>query len=100
MSTRRSGRGFDNTTAVLALPLHYRQRLRTTNSVERLNAEIRRRQRVIRIFPNCEAAVHLLAALLMEQDEAWTKGHRYFDMMAYWHWRSTNQEVAPLPHTA
>jgi putative transposase len=93
-------RGFDDATAVLALPLHYRRRLRTTNGVERLNEEIRRRERVIRIFPNREAAVRLLGALLLEQDEAWTTGHRYFDMTAYWHWRSTNEEEASLPHTA
>ncbi len=42
---------FDDITAVLALPLKYRKRLRTTNGVERLNQEIRRRERVIRIFP-------------------------------------------------
>ena len=93
-------RGFDDTTAVLALPLHYRRRLRTTNGVERLNAEIRRRERVIRIFPNREAAVRLLGALLLEQDEAWTTGHRYFDMTAYWHWRSANQEEGSLAHSA
>ncbi len=45
-------RGFDDATAVLALPAPYRVRLRTTNGVERLNEEIRRRERVIRIFPN------------------------------------------------
>lgn len=44
--------GFDDATAVIAFPEKYRKRLRTTNSVERLNEEIRRRERVIRIFPN------------------------------------------------
>ncbi len=80
-------RGFDDATAVLALPEPYRQRLRTTNAVERLNEEIRRRERVIRIFPNRESVVRLLGALLMEQDEAWTTGKRYFDMTTYWHER-------------
>jgi transposase-like protein len=77
-------RGFDDATAVLALPLHYRQRLRTSNGVERLNEEIRRRERVIRIFPSRESAIRVLGALLLEQDEAWSTGHRYFDMTAYW----------------
>ena len=90
----------EDATAILALPLHYRRRLRTTNGVERLNEEIRRCERVIRIFPNRESAVRLLGALLIEQDEAWATGHRYFDMTAYWHWRSTNQEEVPLPHSA
>jgi transposase-like protein len=80
-------RGFDDATAILALPELYRQRLRTTNAVERLNEEVRRRERVIRIFPNRDAVVRLLGALLMEQDEAWTTGKRYFDMTAYWQWR-------------
>jgi putative transposase len=56
-------------------------------AIERLNEEIRRRERVIRIFPNRESALRLLGALLMEQDEAWTTGKRYFDMGAYWQWR-------------
>jgi transposase-like protein len=80
-------RGFDDATAVLALPEPYRRRLRTTNAVERLNEEIRRRERVLRIFPNRESAIRLLGALLMEQDEAWTTGKRYLDMSAYWQWR-------------
>ncbi|MDR9769168.1 transposase [Acetomicrobium sp.] len=48
-----------------------RKRLRTTNGQERLNQEIRRRERVIRIFPNCESALRRVRALLMEQDETW-----------------------------
>jgi transposase-like protein len=80
-------RGFDDATAVLALPAVYRQRLRTNNGVERLNEEIRRRERVIRIFPNRESAVRLMGALLLELDEQWSTGHRYLDMQAYWQWR-------------
>jgi putative transposase len=44
--------GFDDATVVLALPERHRRRLGTTTSVERFNEEIRRRERVIRIFPN------------------------------------------------
>jgi putative transposase len=91
-------RGFDDATAVLALPAAYRKRLRTTNGVERLNEEIRRRERVIRIFPNREAAMRLLGALLMEQDEGWSTGKRYLDMTAYWQWREAGhaaQEGGP-----
>jgi putative transposase len=57
-----------------------RRRLRTTNGVERLNEEIRRWERVIRILPNRESALRLLGALLMEMNEKWTTGHRYLDM--------------------
>jgi putative transposase len=94
-------RGFDDATAILALPEPYRRRLRTTNAVERLNEEVRRRERVIRIFPNREAVIRLLGALLMEHDETWTTGKRYFEMTAYWQWRSHLAEQEELQqHTA
>jgi len=75
---------FDDITAVLILPLKYRKRLRTTNSVERLNQEVRRRERVIRIFPNEASVIRLMGALLMEQHEKWQTGRKYFDMDLYY----------------
>ncbi|HEV2236451.1 MAG TPA: IS256 family transposase [Ktedonobacterales bacterium] len=99
-------RGFDDATAVLALPTPYRKRVRTTNGVERLNEEIRRRERVIRIFPNRDSVIRLVGALLMEQDEVWTTGRRYFDMTEFWQWRECLPRQAPLfqevpmPHSA
>jgi transposase-like protein len=79
--------GFDDAVAVLNLPEQYRKRLRTTNGIERLNEEVRRRERVIRIFPNIESAERLLGALLMEKDEAWSTDRQYFDMRAYLDWK-------------
>jgi hypothetical protein len=76
--------GFDDATAVLALSEPYRRRLRTSNGMERLNEEVRRRERVIRIFPNRESAIRLLGAVVMERHEQWTTGHRYLDMGSYW----------------
>lgn len=58
--------GLEDSIAVLNLPEYYRKRLRTTNSVERLNEEIRRRERVIRIFPNQDSAIRLIGVLLVE----------------------------------
>ncbi len=81
--------GLEAATQVLVLPEVYRRRLRTTNMLERLNEEIRRRERVIRIFPNDASAVRLVGALLAEQHETWLSGRRYFDMEAYWHWKRT-----------
>ena len=92
--------GFEEATAVLSLPERYRKRLRTTNGMERLNAEIRRRERVIRIFPNRASAERLLGALLMEQDESWSTGRVYLEMSEYWRWRETRERAtsaaAPL----
>lgn len=71
---------FDDITAVMALSLKYRKRLRTTNGVERLNQEVRRRERVIRIFPNEASVNRLLGSLLMEQDDRWSSGRKYLDI--------------------
>jgi putative transposase len=89
-------RGFDAATAVLALPAPYRKRLRTTNGVERLHEEMRRRERVIRSFPNRDSVLRLVGALLLEQDEVWTTGKRYCDMTAYWQWRERQPRQVPL----
>jgi len=51
--------------------------------MEMVLEEVRRRERVIRIFPNIESAKRLLGALLMEKDEAWSTSRQYFDMRAY-----------------
>jgi len=75
--------GFEDATAVLELPEPYRRRLRTTNMLERLNEEIRRRERVIRIFPSRESGIRLIGALLIEQDEKWASGRKYLDMTEY-----------------
>lgn len=84
--------GFDDITAVLSLPEKYRKRLRTTNGMERLNEEIRRRERVIRIFPNRNSAIRLVGALLMEMDEKWQTGHKYLDMAEYLAWKREQDE--------
>jgi Transposase and inactivated derivatives len=54
---------------VLALPEKYRKRLRTTNMLERFIQEIRRREKVIRIFPNIGSAERLVGALCAETHE-------------------------------
>ena len=64
----------------LAFPEPHRRRIRTTNGLERLNQEIKRRTRVVRIFPNPEACLRLVTALAVEQSEEWVTGRRYLDM--------------------
>jgi len=84
--------GFDDATAVLVLPEKYRRRLRTTNGVERLIEEVRRRERVIRIFPNRESVVRLIGALLMEFDDKWASGKKYLDMSEYHQWHEGHKQ--------
>jgi len=86
--------GFDDVMAVMSLPLKYRKRLRTTNSIERLNEEIRRRERVIRIFPNVKSVIRLIGALLIEQDEKWSTGRKYFDMGEYYNFINDQKSVS------
>jgi putative transposase len=66
--------------ACLAFPLAHRARIRTTNGLERLHEEIKRRTRVVRIFPNADACLRLVTALCVEQSEEWVSGRRYLDM--------------------
>jgi len=82
----------DDVLAVLVLPQKYRKRLRTTNMLERLNQEIRRRERVIRIFPNEASAYRLIGAQLAEQHEAWISGKRYLGMDEYHEWYANRSE--------
>ena len=62
---------------VFAFPAAHRRLIRTTNCLERLNRELRRRSGVVSIFPNEAACVRLVSALLMEIDEEWQTGRIY-----------------------
>jgi putative transposase len=60
----------------LAFPESQRRRIRTTNGQERLNQQIKRRTRVVRIFPNRQSCLRLVSALAVEQSEEWVTGRR------------------------
>lgn len=62
--------------AALTFPLAHQQRLRTTNGVERLHQELKRRTRMIRIFPNRAACLRLVTARCAEQSEEWESGRQ------------------------
>ena len=87
--------GFFDATAVLALPRKYRRRLRTTNMIERFIQEIRRREKVIRIFPNRESVHRLVGALCAETHEEWSTVGRYLKMDEYYEWKAAQQEEKP-----
>jgi transposase-like protein len=59
--------------------------------------EVRRRERVVRIFPTRTLVIRLLGALLMGQDEQWSTGKRYLDMRAYRQWRHMGQTDVSSP---
>lgn len=64
----------------LTFPEGHRKRIRTTNGLERFNQELKRRTRVVRIFPNRGSCLRLVSALAIEQSEEWLTGRRYLDM--------------------
>lgn len=61
-------------------PAPHRKRTRTSNCPERFNQEIKRRTRVVRIFPNRQSAMRLIGAVCMEQSDEWETGRRYLDV--------------------
>ena len=61
--------GFEDSMTVMALPKEIRTILRTSNSIERLNRELKRRSHVIGIFPNQESLIRLMGAVLMERND-------------------------------
>jgi transposase-like protein len=65
---------------VFALPREHQKKLRTSNVLERLSQEIKRRTRIVRVFPNEESCLRLISAILMETNEEWEYGRLYLRM--------------------
>jgi transposase-like protein len=70
----------EETLTFYRLPLLHHKHLKSTNMLERLNEEIRRRTYVVRIFPNSDACRRLVRALAVETHENWLEAHRYLNM--------------------
>jgi transposase-like protein len=64
---------------VFAFPAAFRKQLRTTNGLERLHREVRRRARVVSIFPNSASCLRLVSAILAEMSEEWLTGRTYIN---------------------
>jgi len=62
------------------LPLQHHKHLKSTNMLERFNEEIKRRTRVVRIFPNGASCLRLIRALAVETHEGWLEASRYLNM--------------------
>ena len=66
--------------AYMTFPREHRQKLHSTNPLERLHAEIKRRTNVVGIFPNEDAITRLVGAILLEQNDEWAVARRYMTL--------------------
>jgi hypothetical protein len=70
----------DDVLAYMTFPAAHRQKLHSTNTLERLNKEVKRRADVVGIFPNEASIIRLVGAVLMEQNDEWQLQHRYLSL--------------------
>ena len=81
--------GFEDAIVIMNLPSKYRIALRTSNIIERENREIRRREKVIGIFPNTESIIRLIGAILYDDHNDRSNCNRLFDMTEYYEKQSS-----------
>ena len=85
----------EDTLACFQFPAGHRMRIRTTNMMERLNEELHRRSRVVRIFPNAASCLRLMTALAQEQAAEWAAQLTYLDMAELERWDMLHPQPAP-----
>ena len=68
--------------AFMAFPAQHRTKLHSTNPLERLNKEVKRRADVVGIFPDEKSILRLIGAVLLEQNDEWQLQHRYMQLEA------------------
>ena len=88
--------------AYMAFPAQHRVKLHSTNPLERLNKEVKRRADVVGIFPNEASITRLIGAVLLEQNDEWQLRHRYMQVeaMAELTAPTPDAELAQIPPKA
>lgn len=75
--------GFEDAMTVMQLPIEFRKPLRTSNYMERENAELKKRSKVIKIFPNTKSLSRIMGAVLMERHDTMSTRRPLFSMIKY-----------------
>jgi transposase-like protein len=88
--------------AYMRFPAQHRTKLHSTNPLERLNKEVKRRADVVGIFPNEQAIIRLIGAVLLEQNDEWQLQHRYMQIeaMSELNAKQLNAELLEIPPQA
>ena len=82
--------------AFMAFPVQHRTKLHSTNPLERLNKEVKRRGDVVGTFPDERLIVRLIGAVLLEQNDEWQLQHRYMQVEAMTELLQPGIEADPL----
>ncbi len=85
--------GFDDALAILSFPLYYHKKLRTSNHIERLNREIRRREGVVTIFHGVDSVYRIIGSILMEFNEKWMINRVHINMDEYNNFKRTSPHM-------
>jgi putative transposase len=83
----------------LDFPVQHRTKIHSTNPIERLNKEVKRRADVVGIFPNEASIIRLVGAVLLEQNDEWTMQHRYMQVEGMAELTAGSNETTPLALT-
>ena len=88
--------------AYMTFPAQHRVKLHSTNPLERLNKEVKRRADVVGIFPNEQSIIRLIGAILLEQNDEWQLQSRYMQVeaMAELNTQSNEAQPAQIPPRA
>jgi transposase-like protein len=78
-------------------PTEHWRRIRTTNMVERVNAEIKRRTKVVAAFPSAESLLRLVGSILIDKNEDWVTGYRYLNMAEFLDRQEAGVETGVCP---